>query len=145
MSFFGRRFARNPFAAFWGTPDKAADANATSVPCRTITADGDYLRDATTKNIVEETDPVAQLVWWYLRNTRGSFPYDATAGNGVTKLLVRTDTSPVQIRDEVLRALAPLIERNIIDAVEVVATPYVKNGTAVAQYTVTYKATGVLA
>jgi len=106
-----------------------------------LLVNGDYLLDAD-GHLTEVFDVLDQEAAIRLGLVKGSIVGEPTLGNGVVFIASFTTTSAVQIAREVELALAPMVDRGDIKDVLISATPYVKDGTAVARYAVTFRKTG---
>lgn len=119
------------------SPDVPTSANA-----RLLNLDGDYEQSAT--GLVPSASPVDQEAVWRIRTIKGSFVGDVNLGNGVVFIKNWTNSSVVDIRDAVMLALTPMLDRGVIENVIVTADPYVNAGTSTAAYSVTYTKTGIV-
>lgn len=118
-------FARAPFAAMGPTADEAdAEDVRTSptAPRAPLLVDGDYVADAR-GGVTDSDDPVDAAVAWLLATRRSSFA-NARVGHRLFDIQTLTRTTIVQTRDEVMRALEPLISRGTIANVVVEPAPF---------------------
>ena len=144
MSFASTAFAAYPYAAFGaGASTSAATPTAPVVGLTASIVDGDTVRDAN-GDLVAATDPIAEEVAFYVGTLAGHFFGDPEVGNGSFRVRVLDKRSQVAIRDLVLRALRPMIERGDIKNVRVSPEPVVRNGTAINFYTVSYGPTNAV-
>jgi len=141
MSFGLAPFGLSPWAAYYATPGADTDG-ATMATARNVES-GDYVQSAD-GNLEQAVDYIDQEVRWRLNTELGSFPGDILAGNGAVRVLVYNDTSQVALENAVSLALQPMFDRGVITKLNIKATPYIKDGTAVAEYSVNYTKTGIL-
>jgi hypothetical protein len=141
MSFGLAPFGLSPWAAYYA----AASADTDGITAATVrnVEGGDYVQ-GDDGNLEQALDYVDQEVRWRLHTELGSFPGDILAGNSSVRVLVFNDSSQVALENAVSLALQPMLDRQVITKLTIKASPYIKNGTAVAEYSVTYTKTGLI-
>ncbi len=113
-------------------------------PARSVqVVNGDAVLTAS-GDLQEAAEPIAEEVAFSLNTILGSFGGQATLGNGIISVRVFNNTSYVQIRDAVDRALLPMVISKTIRDVSVTPHPRMNGGVAVNAYTVTFRPTGVV-
>lgn len=136
--------------AYAGTPYGAVGSLAVPLPKSTgptapqITS-GDTTLDASGNPVA--SDPLLERVKWLLGTLEPTFiaPDGTTRGNSVIQIRAWTSTTPIEVRDRVLRALSSEIVRGTMTDVRVTPNPYQHDGsTAVNEYSVSYTPTGLL-
>jgi hypothetical protein len=104
---------------------------------------GDTVRDAN-GDVEEADDELSERVAFYLGTRNGSFFGSKQIGGSVHRVQVLNSASIVSIRDEVKRALRPLLDSGEIENLKITPEPFARNGTAVNYYTVSYTPTGIV-
>lgn len=106
-----------------------------------LLVDGNYVLGSDGR-LAETDEPLLQEAAIRLGTIRGSIVGVPTLGSAVVQIESFTDASVVQIRREVELALQPMVDRGDIRDVLCVPSPYVRDGTAVARYSVSFSRTG---
>jgi hypothetical protein len=142
LGFADGGFGEGPFAAIGPEePPPTEDARTRARPAGAVALVGGDTILAVDGGYVGAEDPVDELVAFAVGTVERHFFGDPRKGNGALTIQTMTRAGIVEVRDRVTRALRSLLDAGVIRDVRVTPTPFVRNGTAVNAFELTYRKT----
>jgi len=149
MGYARAPYARSSYATSDVTSSSSSTTTATSSAEPTASAcrlvqDGDYVVDGVSGGLSTAPDPVDQEAAFRVGTILRTFLGAPLIGNGVIRVRVASDGSLNRARAYVVNALQPMIDRDVVRNVRVVAERVPNRGASILFYKVSFEKTGIV-